>query len=167
VPDFIVCEWSSVGPDWFIVELESPTQSPLTQRGISQICNHAVEQINDYRTYIEENGYFLRENGWPKLHGQGEGIVVIGRRTDPGRSEAGDRLRNFRRQRVEIVSYDRLLEECQSMQDFLGSGRLKAADAFSLKQAATTEPKGEGKPQSSEKTGAPDGTLMAQNPATE
>jgi hypothetical protein len=120
VPDFIVCEWKSVGPDWFIIELESPTISPLTRSGqVSQICNHAVGQINSYRNYIEEHGHFLRDHGWPKLHGEFEGIVVIGRRTDPNRLERSDRLRAFQRQRVEIVSYDRLFQECLSMQPSL------------------------------------------------
>src|SRR5450755_3062572 len=37
IPDFIVCEWSSVGPLWIIVELESPTKSAVTMSGVSQI----------------------------------------------------------------------------------------------------------------------------------
>jgi hypothetical protein len=121
VPDFIVCEWKSVGPDWFIIELESPKSSPLTKSGdVSQICNHAVGQINDYRNYIQEHGHFLRGNGWPKLHGEFEGFVVIGRRTDPNRLEHPDKLQAFDRQKIEIVSYDRLLEEFRSMQSYLG-----------------------------------------------
>lgn len=120
VPDFIVCEWNSMGPDWFIIELESPTKSPLTRDpDVSQICNHAAAQIDSYRAYIEEHGHFLRENGWPKVHGQCDGIIVIGRRNDPNRSRHTGKLQAFRRQRIDIASYDRLLEECQSMQDHL------------------------------------------------
>jgi hypothetical protein len=122
VPDFMICEWKSVGPDWFIIELESPTKSPVTQAGISQLCNHAAEQINSYKTYIRDHGSFLRENGWPKLHGECYGFIVIGRRSDPNRSRHADKLQAFERQRIEIVSYDRLLKECQSMQDFLCRG---------------------------------------------
>jgi hypothetical protein len=33
IPDFIVCEWSSVGPRWIIVELESPKASPVNEGG--------------------------------------------------------------------------------------------------------------------------------------
>jgi antiviral defense system Shedu protein SduA len=117
VPDFIICEWSSVGPDWIIVELESPTTSPFTKSGaISQICNHAAEQINGYKDYIEQHGHFLRDHGWPKLHGVCEGIIVIGRRNDPGRSKYADKLRAFKRQQISVASYDRLFEECQFMQ---------------------------------------------------
>jgi len=38
VPDFVLCEWSSVGPRWIIVELESPTRSPVTKSSIAAIC---------------------------------------------------------------------------------------------------------------------------------
>ena len=119
IPDFIICEWKSVGPDWIIVELKSPRASPLTNSGrISGYCNRAAEQINDYKTHIEKHGHFLREGGWPNLHGQCDGVIVIGRRDDSNRS-LGDKLASFKRQRIEIASYDRLLEECQWMQDYL------------------------------------------------
>jgi len=121
VPDFIICEWSSVGPDWFIVELKGPTRSPLTKTGsVSSICNHAAEQINNYRTFIRDHGYYLRANGWPKLHAECSGVIVIGRRDDPNRSNRTDKLEAFRRQRIEVASYDRLLEECKFMQNVIG-----------------------------------------------
>ena len=110
IPDFIVCEWSSVGPLWIIVELESPTKSPVTKVGLSQICNHASEQINSYRTYLRDNATWLRANGWPRIHGECDGVIVIGRRNDPGRSHHVDKLEAFRRQKIEIMSYDRLLD---------------------------------------------------------
>jgi hypothetical protein len=129
VPDFIICEWSSVGPDWIIVELESPIKSPLTKTGkVSAICNHAAEQINDYKSFIRDHGYYLRANGWPKLHAECSGVIVIGRR-DPIRSKHADKLEAFRRQRIEVASYDRLLEHCELMQRVLSRGASSASDA--------------------------------------
>lgn len=122
VPDFVICEWTSVGPDWYIVELESPKKSPLKKDGdASQICNHAADQINSYRAYIEQHGHILRGYGWPKLHGQAHGIIVIGRRSDPLRMRHPDRLRDFRRQQIEVMSYDRLFEKFQSFQAMLSA----------------------------------------------
>ncbi len=110
IPDFILCEWSSIGPQWIIVELESPRKSPVTRSGVSAICNHAAEQINRYKTYLRDNALFLRDNGWPGIHGECEGVIVIGRRSDPNRSKHWQRLEEFRRQHIEVASYDRLLE---------------------------------------------------------
>lgn len=110
IPDFILCEWSSIGPQWIIVELESPKKSPVTKSGVSAICNHAAEQINRYKTYLRDNALFLRDNGWPWIHGECEGVIVIGRRSDPNRSKHWQRLEEFRRQHIEVASYDRLLE---------------------------------------------------------
>jgi hypothetical protein len=119
VPDFIVCEWSSIGPKWTLIELESPKKSPVTKTGVSSICNHAVEQINDYRRYLRDNALFLRDNGWPDIHGECDGVVVIGRRTDTNRAGLSPKLVAFRRQAIDIVSYDRLLERCAEMQNFV------------------------------------------------
>jgi hypothetical protein len=116
VPDFILCDWSSLGPQWLIVELESPRRNPATSKGLSATCNHAVQQINDYRTYLRENSAFLRE-GFGNIHCECQGIVVIGRRSDRHRETQKARLEALRRQEIEIMSYDRLLNECQLMQD--------------------------------------------------
>jgi len=124
VPDFVICEWSSVGPDWYIVELENPRKGPLKSNGdISQICNHAANQINTYRRFIEEHGHFLRGHGWPKLHREAEGIIVIGRRNDPLRAKFPDSLQEFKRQRIDVVSYDRLLEKFRAFQAALSTQR--------------------------------------------
>ncbi len=95
-PDFIVCEWSSVGPNWYIVELESPLKSPLRQDGhTSGKLNYAIGQIGDYRSILQQHGHFLSESGWPKLHGKFKGVVVIGRRADPLRANFPNRLKQF------------------------------------------------------------------------
>ena len=37
IPDFMICDWTSVGPLWTIVELESPTAKATNTKGISGI----------------------------------------------------------------------------------------------------------------------------------
>jgi len=128
VPDFIICEWPTVGPDWIIVELESPTKKPINKDGeVSAICNHAVEQINDYKTYLRDHAHFLRGDGWPKLHGECSGVVVIGRRGDRRRLAHAERLDAFKRQRIDIVSYDRLVDSCSTVMQGAASSWLGAA----------------------------------------
>ena len=131
IPDFIVCDWTTVGPDWFVVELESPKARPLKEDGdFRQDCNHAVDQINSYRSFIEEHGPYLRAE-WPKLHGQFEGVIVIGRRDDPLRAKYPDRLRDGRRQKIEVMSYDRLLESCGIFQERSRASQAKLASLVS------------------------------------
>ena len=133
-PDFIVCEWSSVGPDWFIVELESPTKSPLKQDGdTSRLCNHAINQIMSYRSALEEHGHFIRQNGWPKLHGKFNGVVVMGRRDDPLRAKFPDRLRQYQHSDIQVMSYDRVLEKCRDFQGMI--------EGWATQTQALTKPK--------------------------
>jgi hypothetical protein len=119
IPDFIVCEWSSVGPLWIIVELESPTKRATTKSGLSQIFNHGVEQINSYKTHLRDNATSLRATGWPDIHGETQGALVIGRRDDPMRSDHAEKREAFRRQGIEVMSYDRLLENLKFTEKFL------------------------------------------------
>jgi hypothetical protein len=119
VPDFIICEWSSNGPTWTIVELESPRRSPVKRTGKSWICNHAIEQINDYRRYLGVHADFLRGLGWKGIHGNCDGVVVIGRRTDSKRVRLSRYLQDCRDSHIEIRSYDGLLEECAEMQQHI------------------------------------------------
>jgi hypothetical protein len=123
VPDFILCDWSSLGPQWLIVELESPRRNPAISKGLSATCNHAVQQINDYRTYLRDNSAFLRAEGFGDIHCECQGIVVIGRRSDRNRERQRARLEALRRDRIEIMSYDRLLDECRLMQEVVAGLR--------------------------------------------
>jgi hypothetical protein len=120
VPDFLICNWSSVGPAWIVVELESPTQNPTNSKGISAVCNHAVQQVNDYRKFFSGNVESLRHAGWPGLNGDCSAWVVIGRRDGPRWSRKdNDRLADFRKSRIEIASYDRLLQKCSEIQSYV------------------------------------------------
>ena len=133
VPDFLICNWSSVGPEWIVVELESPTLNPINTKGISAICNHAVQQVNDYRKFFSEYVESLRNVGWIGLNGDCRGYVVIGRRWSRGSKKDVERLANFRKDKIEIVSYDRVLEKCSEMQRWVNTNS-RSARAVAMKR---------------------------------
>lgn len=119
VPDFLICDWSSIGPSWLVVELESPTLNPLNTKGISASCNHAIQQVNDYRKFFSENVESLRNAGWIGLNGDCKAWVVIGRRWGPRSKKNVERLAGWRKQNIEIASYDRLLERVSEVQRWI------------------------------------------------
>jgi hypothetical protein len=59
----------------------------------------------------------LHSAGWPRIHGECDGALIIGRRNDPMRATQSEKLEAFRRQKIEIMSYDRLLEHYQFNQN--------------------------------------------------
>lgn len=138
IPDFLVCNWSSLGPSWIIVELESPRRNPLTKkRSVSSACHHGVEQINDYRRYLRGHAEHEHALGRFGLNCDCAGWVVMGRGgLDP--EDERVRLADLRQERIEIVSYDRILETYASLQKHL-DGRWKTARSsiVSLKNRGT------------------------------
>jgi hypothetical protein len=56
VPDFVVAERSSVGFEWYAVELESPKATMFTKAGNpSHTLLHAIRQIEDWRMWLQQN----------------------------------------------------------------------------------------------------------------
>jgi hypothetical protein len=110
VPDFALCDKTSLGYKWRLIELESPLMRPTTKgQSVSHQCQHAVEQILDYRDSLRKNMLFEESQGWEGLNADCDGIVVIGRRDEARTEVEMRRLTDFRQQRIEIASYDRLL----------------------------------------------------------
>jgi hypothetical protein len=110
IPDFALCDKNSLGYKWTLIELESPTMVATNKdESISKDCHHAVQQILDYRRWVRDNALFEEKQGFKGLNTDCDGYVVIGRRNN-GRTEVEQqRLADFRRQHIEIASYDRLL----------------------------------------------------------
>jgi hypothetical protein len=123
VPDFMVCDWTSVGPQWTIVELESPTFRRATKDGTSATCVHAVQQVNDYRRHLREHPNLVRDGGFPGIEGYCDGLVVIGRTDEALTQIEANRLAEFRGQRIEIASYDRLLGRFRDLLRFRNHAR--------------------------------------------
>ena len=94
-----------------MVELESPSQRPLTQGGVpSQKLNHALLQVRDWRTWLRSNiAYAQNELGFKELNAECEAVVVIGRRHGVDAKHAV-RYRELSSANTKIMSYDRLVD---------------------------------------------------------
>lgn len=112
VPDFLMCDKNSLGFQWRVIELENPCMDATNKdESVSRDCQHAVQQIQDYRRWLRDNALFEEKQGFKGLNADCEGMIVIGRR-DGARTELEQqRLADFNRDRFEIASYDRLLND--------------------------------------------------------
>ena len=121
IPDFLVAEESSIGIEWYLVEIESPRCKVERSDGLpAQELNHAIGQIRDWREWLTNNLDYARR---PKdQHGLGliginpnaSGLIIIGRR-----QEYSPRYNEFRRQtrrdsRIAIHSYEWLVDVATS-----------------------------------------------------
>jgi hypothetical protein len=110
VPDFLLCDKNSLGYQWTLIELESPRMEATNKdESVSADCNHALQQIRDYRRWLRDNALFEEKQGFKGLNADCEGWVVIGRRDADRRELEQQRLADFRKERIEVASYDRLL----------------------------------------------------------
>jgi len=125
-PDFLICDWTSLGPEWTVVELESPTMQPVNARGISAACRHAQQQISDYRRIMVENTERNEKDGLMVGHRQAKSWIIMGRRLQISRANQS-RLADLRQENIEVATYDRLLEECEAMADYRARQRKEAA----------------------------------------
>lgn len=111
IPDFLICDYNSVGPGWIILELESPTISPLTTTGlVSAGLRTAVDQILEYRSWVRLNAGHEHLQGWVGLDEHFPAVIVIGRRDRAWSDTERRRIRDFERgHSIEVMSYDRFL----------------------------------------------------------
>lgn len=110
IPDFLFCDLCSLGPSWTLIELESPKASPVTSAGsVSRECHKGIEQIQDYRRWLLQNASFEDQHGWYGINAECKGWVIIGRREER-EAVAVQRLADYRRDQIEIASYDRILD---------------------------------------------------------
>src|SRR5207245_5987057 len=87
VTDFVIGEFNSLGYHWYPVELESPTAKLFTKSGDpSAALNHAIRQIQDWRSWLTQNLDYARRNRvdggleLSKIRPDPKGIIFIGRR---------------------------------------------------------------------------------------
>jgi len=121
-PDFLMCDWTSNGAEWTIIELESPTAHVVNSRGISQKLRAAQQQISDYRTHMKDNWKDLQIAGLPSTQHQARSWIIIGRRTNYDPKDR-NRVIDLRNDEIEVSSYDRLYEKLNAMVDFRISDR--------------------------------------------
>ena len=115
VPDFLLCYRNSMGFNWIMVELESPTKKVLTSRGrASAALSEALGQINDWRIWLRQNVAYARQQlGFTQLDAESIGWVIIGRRhqINPDHALIYRQLSNSLTQ---IMSFDRVIDAARS-----------------------------------------------------
>lgn len=111
IPDFLLSTENSTGAQWRMVELESPTSSPLTRAGMpSQKLNQAITQIRDWRAWLRQNiAYAQNQLEFHGLDAECGAFVVIGRRHGIETRHAA-RYRALSDDRTTVMTYDRLLD---------------------------------------------------------
>jgi Domain of unknown function (DUF4263) len=122
VTDFVIGERSSVGFEWYAVELESPKAKMFTKKGDpTQQLTHAIRQITDWRSWLSRNqpyaARFRTEHGLglTDINPNLPGLILIGRRTDIDESTTERRRQMMSDLRIRIHSYDWLLDSYREM----------------------------------------------------
>lgn len=117
VPDFIVGEYSSLGVQWTLVELESPRRRLFNNRGDpAEYLNHAIRQIADWRDWLITNrDYAIRSRsdqglGLVDIDGRAPAWIIIGRRDDEDEKTRRRRAQLGAQSGIEIHTYDWLLD---------------------------------------------------------
>ena len=121
VPDFLISEMSSIGIEWYLVEIESPSCQVERKDGLpTQQLNHAIAQVQDWRSWLMSNLDYARKPkdqqglGLVGIDPRASGLIIIGRR-----HEYSDRYNEYRhrmidRERILIHSYDWLVDVARS-----------------------------------------------------
>jgi antiviral defense system Shedu protein SduA len=79
--DFACFDSGSVGPEWYLVEIESPTCTMFTKAGRpSAKLTHAIQQVSDWRSWVQENLHSARKL-MPYID-HPLGYIFMGRRND-------------------------------------------------------------------------------------
>lgn len=121
VPDFLIAEMSSIGIEWHGVELESPLLPLFTSSGqASKYITHAIQQVMDWRTWLESNLAYARNpkddngRGLVGINSNLPATILIGRRGNnfPARFNAF-RKETKSKQNIEIHTYDWLVEQAE------------------------------------------------------
>jgi len=134
VTDFLVAEELSPGFYWQAVELESPRVRMFTKTGDpSRYLVHAIRQIQDWRSWLESNQPYASrpqsENGLgliqisPRL----PGLILIGRRQATSPKTNGLRRQMMADLRIEIRSFDSLIDTPERMPLYVRFGDLSWA----------------------------------------
>jgi hypothetical protein len=113
VPDFVIGERSSIGFEWYAVELESPKARMFTKTGDPTYrLTHAIRQIQDWRAWLQRNQNYaarpLNEGGLglTDIIADLPGLILMGRRAEIDESTKERRRQMVNDLRIKIHSYD-------------------------------------------------------------
>lgn len=122
IPDFLLCTRNSSGFHWVLVEIESPTKSLMTAKGLpSAKLTEAMGQVRDWRSWIRTNvAYAQNELGFTGLTAEARGYVVMSRRStiNPAQTK---RYRELSDDQTTVMTYDRLVESVARGPIFAGA----------------------------------------------
>lgn len=131
IPDFLIAEMSSIGIEWYGVELEPPFAEMFTSSGQpSHFVTQAVQQVVEWRAWLESNLPYARS---PKSE-NGLGLVgitpdlpttiLMGRRDKEFPSNFNAFRRQTKsRQNIQIHTYDWLVEQAEIRLQSLQGGK--------------------------------------------
>lgn len=122
IPDSLLCTRNSTGEQWVMVELESPTQPPLTRAGLPAAkLNEALGQVRDWRAWVRQNiAYAHHQLGFRGLTAESPAYVIIGRRSAIVASHSV-KYRELSSEKTTVMTYDRLLETIRRGRDMRGA----------------------------------------------
>lgn len=121
-PDWVIGSGHSGGIMWELIELECPQSIPFNQDGhFSKETRKGIKQIDDWRIWITQNIDMAQRSksldglGLYDLSHHAKGTVVVGRRSVYDNSLGHAKYNKVRkecetRQRIDVISYDTLLE---------------------------------------------------------
>lgn len=122
--DWIAVSGSSAGLMWDLIELEDPQKIPFKENGhYSESARKGIEQIKDWRNYIQSNLDYVTKPkaqhglGLYELRPKSFGIVVVGRNelyaSHPAKHKYDEhRKRTYEEEHIEVMSYDSFLSRC-------------------------------------------------------
>lgn len=118
VPDFLICHADSSGAHWTLVELETPVSTITLKRGddLERHARMGVSQIHQWRRWLETNLATARISkredglGLVDMPTSPRGLVLVGRRELMGLGNERVRRTFALEQRVDIHTYDWLVE---------------------------------------------------------
>ncbi|MBA7715852.1 hypothetical protein ES703_124910 [subsurface metagenome] len=129
VPDFVIGERSSLGYEWYGVELKSPKAHIFTRNGDpAKELNHALRQIADWRIWLKKNiDYASRSRnqkglGLMDIDSDLPCLILIGRRKDLDEGTQERRRQIGKQNKVQIHTYDWLLDTVEKRVEILTSG---------------------------------------------
>lgn len=122
-PDFLLGDRSSVGYEWFAVELESPSARALTKSGLmTRQMNTALRQVRQWRAWAAKNVNWLESQGYLDIDGDFAGyFIMIGRR-ESWSKEMRTIYRELSADNIWVMSYDRVLEMAIEEAQFRAKG---------------------------------------------
>lgn len=115
IPDFLLCFRNSLGFNWIMLELESPTKKILNANGRrSAALIEAQGQVDDWRVWLRKNiAYAQNELGFRQIDAECKSWIIIGRRHQI-KSKLALKYRELSSHSDQVMSYDRILDAARS-----------------------------------------------------